>query len=217
MTEPTKKDSNVTEPAPTTETRLLTTKELEEFEKVLLSGPLAEATMKERRFLLGTSLISFASVKAGLMPTKITALGIESSRFNEDWFLFILGLVVLYFWIAVLLYGMSDGMLWWRVRRVLDKNEKILEDQAGKDVEREVRDAFWVGHDPELVQKVVERAKSVVTNKYLPFLERCNIPALYPISYSRVFFDLLFPLSFGLLVMLSVFWNLPASFWGRIF
>jgi hypothetical protein len=213
MPEDTNKDTTATEPVSATETCLLSTKEMEEFEKVLLSGPLAEATMKERRFLLGTSLMAFASVKAGLIPTQIRALGITSSQLDEDWFLFIMGIVVLYFWIAVLLYGISDAMLWWRVKKVLDQNEETLKDQAGKDIEKEAQAASWVRSDPELVEKVVERARTVVLNKYAPFFTRFDIPGLNQISYLRVSFDFLFPLVFGLFVMLSVFWNLPTSFW----
>jgi hypothetical protein len=38
-------------------------------EALLLRDPLNEGTKKERRFLLGLSLISIVVVKTGLMPT----------------------------------------------------------------------------------------------------------------------------------------------------
>jgi hypothetical protein len=232
MTEPTKKDLSVPEPASTPVTGLLSAKELEDFEKVLLSGPLEETTRKERRFLLGVSLIAFTSVKAGLMPTEISALGIKCSQMNADWFLFILGLVVLYFWIAFLVYGICDGILWWRIERFYKHNKKSRAVQMREDTENEVEQGLDKAHpvawieggkailerqNPELVNKVRERATTAVNSKYLPFLTRYDHVGLSLMAYVRLSFDVLVPFGFGLYVIALVFMKLPTSFLRTIF
>jgi hypothetical protein len=47
-------------------------------EQIRLRDPLAEVTRRERRLLLGASIIGLTVAKTGLVPTKISALGVES-------------------------------------------------------------------------------------------------------------------------------------------
>jgi len=78
------------------------------FFALLLRDQLSEVTRKERVYLPGSSIAGIAIVKMGLIPTRITALGIEFDAANQETFLFILGLVVLYFLAAFLVYAASD-------------------------------------------------------------------------------------------------------------
>src|SRR5215212_9174358 len=61
----------------------------------LINDPLQDVTRKERKSLLGVSALGIAMVKAGLVPQKISALGIDFQQLNEKVLLRGLALVVL--------------------------------------------------------------------------------------------------------------------------
>jgi hypothetical protein len=99
------------------------------FFATVLRDPLSDVTRKERVYLLGGSIIGIAIVKTGLVPTQITALGIEFDATNQKTFLFLLGLVVLYFLIAFLVYAASDFLAWVEgYRSALDEIRKPEQD-----------------------------------------------------------------------------------------
>jgi hypothetical protein len=52
-----------------------------------LRNPLHPVTRRERRFLLGLSLISVILVQTGAFPTKVSALGLELSSVDHDIFI----------------------------------------------------------------------------------------------------------------------------------
>ena len=62
--------------------------------------------------LLSISVLSIFVAETGLIPAKISALGIDFEKTDQRAFLIILALVVLYFVIAFALYGMSDFLAW---------------------------------------------------------------------------------------------------------
>ncbi len=72
-----------------------------------LQDPLSEVTRKERRFLLGISALAITIIKVGIIPTKITALGVVFKETDQQSFLWILGLLILYFLIAFIIYATS--------------------------------------------------------------------------------------------------------------
>jgi hypothetical protein len=75
---------------------------------ILLKDPLSEVTRSERRTLLATSAVGLVIVKAGLIPTKISALGIEFTQTNQKYLLLAIAAIIIYFLIAFLLYAGSD-------------------------------------------------------------------------------------------------------------
>src|SRR5215208_1199266 len=83
------------------------------FFAAVLRDPLSEVTRKERVYLLGSSILGIAILKTGLVPTRITALGIELAEGNQEAILSLLGLVVLYFLAAFVVYATSDFLAWW--------------------------------------------------------------------------------------------------------
>ncbi len=89
------------------------------FFAAVLRDPLSEVTRKERIYLLGTSMVGIAILKTGLVPTQITALGIEFQEADQDTFLLLLGLVVLYFLVAFIVYAASDFLAWWEGYRTV--------------------------------------------------------------------------------------------------
>lgn len=80
--------------------------------QVSLKDPLNEVTRKERRMLLGVSVFSTFIAKSGLIPAKIQALGIELGQGDQQAFLVVMMLVVLYFLVAFVLYGLADFLSW---------------------------------------------------------------------------------------------------------
>lgn len=79
---------------------------------IRLVDPLSEVTRKERRMLLGLSMLGIFFVKAGILPSKISALGIELATNDQGAFLYLTSLVLLYFTVAFFIYAMSDFIVW---------------------------------------------------------------------------------------------------------
>lgn len=74
----------------------------------LVKDPLSEVTRKERRALLGISAIGLAMVNANLVPSKISALGIDFNALDQVVLLRSLGFVILFFLLAFIIYAASD-------------------------------------------------------------------------------------------------------------
>ncbi|MBJ6799023.1 hypothetical protein [Geomonas propionica] len=75
---------------------------------VLLDDPLSEETRKERKILLGVSLIGIAMAKAGIVPTKISILGIELESAKQGVLLYLAAFIVIYYILAFSIYATSD-------------------------------------------------------------------------------------------------------------
>ena len=79
---------------------------------LLLRDQLSKETRTERRTLLGVSAIGIVIVKTGLVPAKISALGIEFNQTDQRSLLLAVAAVTIYFLIAFLIYAASDFLLW---------------------------------------------------------------------------------------------------------
>lgn len=79
---------------------------------ILLDDPLSTETRSKRRVLLGVSLMGIAMAKAGLIPKKINALGVELESGNQGALLYLVAAVIIYFFVAFLIYGASDFIAW---------------------------------------------------------------------------------------------------------
>jgi hypothetical protein len=108
--------------------------------EVRLRDPLSDVTRTERRNLLGVSAIGIVIAKSGLVPSKITALGIECGPSDQRALLKMFTAIVLYFLLAFVIYAISDLVAWrtsfhqavfeWRKRRELLKDdERSAEDR----------------------------------------------------------------------------------------
>jgi hypothetical protein len=80
--------------------------------QIAIRDPLSEVTRNERRFLLGVSIIAIALVRTGLVPSKISALGIEFSQTDQKSLFSVLALITSYFVAAFALYASSDFIAW---------------------------------------------------------------------------------------------------------
>jgi hypothetical protein len=79
---------------------------------ILLGDPFREVTRKERRALLGSSTVAIALAWTGLVPEKVSALGVDLSPRNKAQFLTLVAGVMLYFMIAFVAYAASDFVAW---------------------------------------------------------------------------------------------------------
>lgn len=77
-----------------------------------LRDPLNETTRKTRRNLLAASLAGLVIAKVGLIPTKISAFGIEFSADNQQSLVMLLALVIAYFAAAFFVYSYSEFTAW---------------------------------------------------------------------------------------------------------
>lgn len=91
----------------------------ETFPKTILTDPLSEETRKERRNLLGVSALGIIIIYTGLIPTKISALGVDFDKTDQSVILNILAATIGYFFVGFVLYFISD--IWrFQVEHFLD-------------------------------------------------------------------------------------------------
>jgi hypothetical protein len=80
--------------------------------EIRLRDPLSDVTRTERRNLLGVSAIGIVIAKSALVPSKITALGIEFDPSDQRALLKMLAAIVFYFLLAFVIYAISDLVEW---------------------------------------------------------------------------------------------------------
>lgn len=90
---------------------------------LLLGDPLATITRTERSRLLISSAITAAIVKTGLVPAKISALGIEISNLHQQAYLSVFAAITLYFLISFSIYATADFLAWFRVVILYNKRK----------------------------------------------------------------------------------------------
>ena len=149
--------------------------------------PLSETTRKERRALLGLSVIAVAIVKVPIIPEKISALGIEFTLRNQQTFLSIYALVLVYFLAAFLVYALTDYISWRRARVILHQqyarqtiaSNLALGEEGGTDLqeqlakEQELRYKglanYYVALHAARLRAVFEFAVPIVFSSYAVF------------------------------------------------
>lgn len=77
-----------------------------------LIDPLSQITRLTRRNLLIVSTTGFLVATANLIPTEISALGISLSVPAQGNFIILVSLIIVYFLLAFLFYGLSDFFIW---------------------------------------------------------------------------------------------------------
>lgn len=76
--------------------------------------PLTETTRKERTALLGLSMLGIALVKIPLVPEKLAFLGIEFVAVQQENFVKLYALVIIYYLVAFCIYAFTDYVAWRR-------------------------------------------------------------------------------------------------------
>ena len=184
-------------------------------ESLLLVDPLGEETRKERRFLLALSLISIVIVKTGLMPTKISALGVEFTPSDQVTILWVMIFLIVYALGAFVIYGFSDFVKWQASQRLVAKKafseRSTLEDLLEKEAEKII--ATLLEKEPELISQLAQQyrqdpskirvwaketssqfSEDVIKLLKPMFVEKYSLTALSKVSWLRVGFDFFLPM-----------------------
>ena len=145
--------------------------------EIRLQDPLSEVTRTERRTLLGVSAVGIVIAQSGLVPSKISALGIEFDRTDQSALLKMLAVIVVYFLVAFLIYATSDFVAWrtsyhyavreWRKRGALmNDQEREVEEHAMRDYLR--RWALWsrVGRPTSVLRALFEFVVPIFVGLY---------------------------------------------------
>lgn len=140
-----------------------------------LGDPLSVISRLERRNLLIASTVGLLAGHVGLIPTRISALGLEFDAPAQSAFLVVLGLVVFYMASAFFIYSIADFFIW--RKRYYDY--KIA-------VEKEASN--WTQEDQEAYD---EMRKSVPPIHW--YWQKA-----YLIAWSRVAFEFALPLAVGI-------------------
>jgi hypothetical protein len=156
--------------------------------ELLLGEVLADNTIKLRRWLLVGTALSFYMTTAKMVPTKISALGIEFSAVNQQQFLKISGFVLLYFLVSFFIYAFMDLFRW--INGLLENRKRYFETIRNDMLSREV-----MGDD----EVTMERAKSLRDQfiEPLEFTQSIASPFLLILATLRTIWDVLLPLAAG--------------------
>jgi hypothetical protein len=124
---------------------------------IRLRDPLSEVTRNERKILLGASAIGIIIVKTGLVPSKISALGIEFTQTDQRSLLSAIAAIIFYFLVAFIVYASSD-FLGWRLafhsalkeiraeRRLMSEDDNERHWIIEREVEDELRKRYRFHH-----------------------------------------------------------------------
>ncbi len=157
--------------------------------EALLGDFLADNTVKLRRWLLGLTAVSFYMSKAHMVPTKISALGIEFSGVNQQQFLKISGYILLYFLCSFLVYALIDLSRW--VHGLMEVRKKyfdgIMRSTLAADSETDPDDNK-IERSGRLRKKFIEPIEDV---------QMFGSSSLLALSLLRVALDILLPLGVG--------------------
>jgi hypothetical protein len=77
-----------------------------------LREPLNETTRKVRRNLMAASVVGIILTKVGLIPTKVSAFGVEFSSANQEALMLLLASAIAYFTINFIVYVYSELTAW---------------------------------------------------------------------------------------------------------
>jgi len=146
-----------------------------------LRDPLSEVTRRERKVLLGISLVGVAFVQTGLLPTEISALGIKLTAIDRKMLVILLAVVCLYFLFAFLAYAASDFLAW----------QMSLHDAISQRVRESVED-----RDDEYEQMIHTEVWRVLYEHY-PWTQRASRFVL-PVSWARGLLEFGVPVGFSL-------------------
>jgi len=95
----------------------------------ILKDPLSDVTRKERVYLLAFSTIGIAIATTGLIPSRISALGIQFDAANQNRLLSLLGAVIAYFLVVFIVYAVADFFAWFEDYRMVVREGKLLQDE----------------------------------------------------------------------------------------
>ncbi len=198
-----------------------------------LSAPLREVARKDRRALLGLSMIALFMSATGAAPSTFSTLGVTLSAGDQRWFFFLFALVLAYLLLTFRFYARMD-INDWKIAaeetvlntqkydndlEIANRELRLREDQLRKAQEaaHQLRDVVGKSFaKPELQKKKDKRPelqREVGSHKRkVELLEKSKALALPPdiklplgLSRSIIFVEYYLPLAVGTLAIVSLF------------
>lgn len=155
-----------------------------------LTDPLSEVTRKERRLLLGLSVLSTFIIKADAVPTKISALGIEFGGSDQRVFLWLLVAVLVYFTLTFAVYALSDYVAW---------KKEILNDYV-EGIKEYWSDVYPESRSNDSYEDAVQRDLQDAYKR-----NRIYHTLTDPVSICRALFEFVLPFLVGAIALAVVF------------
>lgn len=87
---------------------------------IRIQNALAPETQFSRKALLTAAFIGVAVAKVGIVPTKISALGLEFEKIQQKGFVLLIAILSAYFLIQFFVYAMSDFLVWKRSKKQIE-------------------------------------------------------------------------------------------------
>lgn len=138
--------------------------------------------------MLAASAVGVTMVKAGLIPEKISTLGVEFSQVDQRSILMVLASITLYFLVAFTLYAFSDFLAW----------RLVLFDSLGQIY---VRRRKWI-----TVKEAPTDDDTLLDQFYQENRLRYLFALSHPISILRAILDFLMPVIIGVYAVL-ILWT----------
>jgi hypothetical protein len=190
----------------------------EESLDILLGDPLSKVARAERRTLLGVSTIGIVIAKSGLVPAKITALGIEFDQADQSLLLKMLAWIVVYFLFAFVIYALSDFFAW----RIAFKRASSLQHmgrlkgdaQLSDETEADAEEEGWLPRAPksdEELRKWSDFTWKLLAKEGSPFLYRFS----NPVSLMRGVLEFAVPVIIGLVAVVVLIRTPPPRATGK--
>ncbi len=164
---------------------------------IILQDPLSELTRKERRALLTSAGLGILIVQADIIPSKITALGIDFTSTNQKVLLVGMAAVVAYFFVAFALYAWSD-FLAWRLR-ITQSALDAIQDLSRPRLKDMVETDRAIVSRGEMETKIIED-QFVEQMGYLRRWNRMSKPT----ATIRGLFEFFFPIVVGVLAIIDL-------------
>ena len=140
-----------------------------------LREPLNETTRKVRRNLMAASVIGVVLTKVGLIPSKISAFGVEFTSSNQHALMILLSVAIAYFAVSLVVYVYSELTAW----QIVFSSKELEElKAAGKTSSR------LMGRLPDEADKFREYISKIHSKSK-------------PTFYIRLFIELAIPLIFA--------------------
>ena len=164
---------------------------------IRVSDPLSPHTRSVRKSLLIASVVAIFIATTGLIPAKISALGVEFSQTDRGSMLWVLGLVVAFLLVSFAVTAAADFAAW----RMSFSAKAWEEESQGYDNVRKsmLESRSLTDEDREELAEIERRIGAMWRNaghvgRY-SMLER----VVGPISWARVFVEFIAPLVAGIL------------------
>lgn len=147
--------------------------------------------------MLAVSGIGLLVAWAGLVPTKISALGIEFNQTEQRNLKISLAVVIAYFAVAFALYAWAD-FLAWRLRQI-----RTIEDFANATADKESK-FFGPSGAYEQVRDMKKRELSGETLFQFPQLVKLSRALTKPTTVVRALFEFVFPVALAIFAGFSL-------------